>query len=291
MLKISTVKENCFPAMYQRGKRIAEEKAYKSFLIEEISEDTKEVSAQVKGSGSKWYDVTVTFDAHDDITDYVCDCPAYGNYFGMCKHCVALALAYRDTQKPPERQEIVDFPVRGPRKRETSDTLKNTIAKYAVRNNAYLLGEYYGQIRLEPVITSSYNSYHIEFKIGTRKLYVLKNICKMLDSVEYGKYDSYGKNLGFIHDRSAFTPEALTWIDLLSDYLKTQYNNLEFSSQVYSSSFRSISLNSYGIDKVLQKYMDQTIEIDGTPYQVRRGNPEIKMEIVKTEEQGASAFP
>ena len=101
MLKISTVKENCFPAMYQRGKRIAEEKAYKSFLIEEISEDTKEVSAQVKGSGSKWYDVTVTFDAHDDITDYVCDCPAYGNYFGMCKHCVALALAYRDTQKTP----------------------------------------------------------------------------------------------------------------------------------------------------------------------------------------------
>ena len=126
MLKISTVKENCFPAMYQRGKRIAEEKAYKSFLIEEISEDTKEVSAQVKGSGSKWYDVTVTFDAHDDITDYVCDCPAYGNYFGMCKHCVALALAYRDTQKPPERQEIADLPVRGPRKHETSDTLKNS---------------------------------------------------------------------------------------------------------------------------------------------------------------------
>ena len=50
MLKISTVKENCFPAMYQRGKQIAEEKAYKSFLIEEISEDTKEVSAQSTAS-------------------------------------------------------------------------------------------------------------------------------------------------------------------------------------------------------------------------------------------------
>ena len=76
--------------------------------------------------------------------------------------------------------------MRNPRKRETSDTLKNTIAKYAVRDNAYLLGEYYGQVRLEPVITTSYNSFHIEFKIGTRKLYILRNICKMLDSVEYG---------------------------------------------------------------------------------------------------------
>ena len=159
-----------------------------------------------------------------------------------------------------------------------------------MRNNAYLLGEYYGQVRLEPVITTSYNSFHIEFKIGTRKLYILRNICKMLDSVEYGKYDSYGKNLGFIHDRSAFTPEALSWIDLLSDYLKIQYNNMEFSSQIYSSNFRNLSLNGYGIDKVLQKYMDRTIEIDGTPYQVRHGNPEIKMEIVKTEEQGANIY-
>lgn len=290
MLKISTIKENCFPAMYQRGKLLAEKKGYKSFLIEEGAEGIKEVSAQVKGSGSKWYDVTVTFDSHDDIMDYVCSCPAYGNYFGMCKHCVALALAYRDTQTPRDSQGIVDFPVRGPRKRETSDTLKNTIAKYAVRNNAYLLGEYYGQVRLEPVITTSYNSFHIEFKIGTRKLYILRNICKMLDSVEYGKYDSYGKNLGFIHDRSAFTPEALSWIDLLSDYLKIQYNNMEFSSQIYSSNFRNLSLNGYGIDKVLQKYMDRTIEIDGTPYQVRHGNPEIKMEIVKTEEQGANIY-
>ena len=62
MLKISTIKENCFPAMYQRGKLLAEKKAYKSFLIEEGAEGIKEVSAQVKGSGSKWYDVTVTFD-------------------------------------------------------------------------------------------------------------------------------------------------------------------------------------------------------------------------------------
>lgn len=72
MLKISTIKENCFPAMYQRGKLLAEKKGYKSFLIEEGAEGIKEVSAQVKGSGSKWYDVTVTFDSHDDIMDYVC---------------------------------------------------------------------------------------------------------------------------------------------------------------------------------------------------------------------------
>ena len=50
MLKISTVKENCFHGnVSSRGKRIAEEKAYKSFLIEEISEDTKRSECTGKG--------------------------------------------------------------------------------------------------------------------------------------------------------------------------------------------------------------------------------------------------
>ncbi|MCA5963848.1 hypothetical protein LC724_30585 [Blautia sp. RD014234] len=108
--------------------------------------------------------------------------------------------------------------------------------------------------------------------------------------MEKGKYDSYGKNLGFIHDRSAFTPEALSWIDLLTDCLKTQFHNMEFSSQVYSSNFRKIGLSNYGMDRVLQKYTGGTIEIDGKPYQVICGNPVIGMEIVKTEEEGASIY-
>lgn len=290
MLKISTIKDNCFPAMYQRGKALFDKKAYKSFLVEDYLEDDKEVSAQVKGSEGKWYETTVVFDAEDEITDYICSCPAAGAYLGMCKHCVAVALAYRETQMPADSLGTVDFPSKTPANRRTSDTLKDTIAKYAVRNNAYLLGEYYGQVRLEPIITSSYNQFHIEFKIGAGKLYVLKNICKMLDCVEKGKYDSYGKNLGFIHDRSAFTPEALSWIDLLTDCLKTQFHNMEFSSQVYSSNFRKIGLSNYGMDRVLQKYTGGTIEIDGKPYQVICGNPVIRMEIVKTEEEGASIY-
>ena len=72
-----------------------------------------------------------------------------------------MALAYRDTQMPADSLGTVDFPSKTPANRRTSDTLKDTIAKYAVRNNAYLLGEYYGQVRLEPIITSSYNQFHI----------------------------------------------------------------------------------------------------------------------------------
>lgn len=292
MLKISTIKENCYDSIYQRGKQLFEEGGYRSYLEERGTYDTTEISAQVKGSGKKWYDVTVTTeeeDGEEEILDYVCTCPAYKNYFGMCKHCVTLALLYRERQKP-EKSAVpgqTERPTKKKKGRDTSEILKNTIAQYAVRNNAYLLGDYYGQIRLEPVITTSYNNYHIEFKIGARKLYVLKNICRMLDCVEKGKYDSYGKNLGFIHDESVFTQEALCWVEFLRVYLKTIFNNMDFGNQTYSSNFRNILLNSYGIDKVLQMYMDSVIEIDGKAFAVRQGNPKIKLQIASNGEPGA----
>ncbi|MCA5963847.1 hypothetical protein LC724_30580 [Blautia sp. RD014234] len=128
-------------------------------MVEDYLEDDKEVSAQVKGSEGKWYETTVVFDAEDEIADYICSCPAAGAYLGMCKHCVAVALAYRDTQMPADSLGNVDFPSKTPANRRTSDTLKDTIAKYAVRNNAYLLGsitDRYAWNRSSPLLITSF---------------------------------------------------------------------------------------------------------------------------------------
>ena len=47
MLKISTIKDNCFPAMYQRGKALFDKKSpIRVFLVEDYLEDDKEVSAR-----------------------------------------------------------------------------------------------------------------------------------------------------------------------------------------------------------------------------------------------------
>ncbi len=51
MLKMSTIKDNCFPAMYQRGKALFDKKAYKSFLVEDYLEDDKEY--QCPGEGKR----------------------------------------------------------------------------------------------------------------------------------------------------------------------------------------------------------------------------------------------
>ena len=55
----------------------------------------------VQGSGVGSYRTSVTLDLNDeDVVTYQCTCPASVNYDGMCKHEVALALAYLGSRAP-----------------------------------------------------------------------------------------------------------------------------------------------------------------------------------------------
>ena len=56
-----------------------------------------EVVASVKGSGRNIYEVDVSVDKEDNQIDNIyCECPAYGEYDGICKHCVAVLLEYNE---------------------------------------------------------------------------------------------------------------------------------------------------------------------------------------------------
>ncbi|MGN0400559.1 MAG: SNF2 helicase associated domain-containing protein [Blautia sp.] len=293
MLKLSVIRDNCFPSTYTKGRQLYESQKYKSYRKTELSEGDILVEASIKGSGSRWYEVSITIgeeDGEEDIIDYVCDCPAYESYFGLCKHCVALALLYREKQK----QDFAAMNIQkgmagftGKNKKaavETSRELKEVMSRCAMQKNGRFLGEYYQQIQIEPVITKERNMYFIEFRIGAGKMYVLKNICKLLDDIAKEKYSAYGKNLGFTHTRSAFAPEALKWIDFISEYLRARYT-LNFEDQIYSSNFRRIALSPYGMDKMFQMMMGERLEIQQKKYRIIQGNPCVQAEILSDGEE------
>ena len=48
--------------------------------------------ASVKGSGRNIYEVDVSIDTeNDEIDTCYCECRAYAEYGGLCKHCVAVS--------------------------------------------------------------------------------------------------------------------------------------------------------------------------------------------------------
>ncbi len=283
MLTLTMIKCYTYTATYAKGREIFAKGGVQGVELQKARKNGVRLTADVKGSGKKWYRTMVELGQDDDIEDYTCSCPAYSSFYGMCKHCVALALHYRDTQigaRTPGKKP-------GPQKRQTSDALKQILSQYGIRENGQLLGEYYHSVRIEPVFTMEYGRLYAEFRVGVKKLYILKNICKLLDDVQKGKFAEYGKNLGFFHDRAAFTEEGLEWLDILTDIMNTQFGRIDFASQIYSSNFRKIGLGNYGTERVLSRYVGKEIEINEIVYQVKDQDPPVKIRIAPEGEEGA----
>lgn len=170
---------------------------------------------------------------------------------------------------------------------KTSDSLRKMIETYAVKDRFHLFGGHYHTVNLQPEIRKVYRGYEIEFKIGEKKMYVLKNIPKLLDDTINCNYVSYGKNFGFQHDRSAFTEEALGWIDRMTDTLRNAMNVNDFQEYTYSSDYRCISLRNYAMERILTDFLGKDLEIDGRIYQIVDEDPKLVLKIKPQLESGA----
>jgi uncharacterized Zn finger protein len=86
-------KKTC-AAYFKKRERLYQLNQVKDFIVDE-DEEMDYITANVKGSGSNRYEVTVDYDVDaDKIMDIHCECPAYESYRGICKHCVATLLEY-----------------------------------------------------------------------------------------------------------------------------------------------------------------------------------------------------
>ena len=94
--------------VYQRGRQLYHSGGVTSIYLKECGDDVLELSAEVRGNGQPFYECEVILD-RDTIDDYSCDCPAgMDSRRGMCKHCVALALAYQNSSEirmPPKSNQ------------------------------------------------------------------------------------------------------------------------------------------------------------------------------------------
>lgn len=143
--------------------------------IEDDFENGFYINGIVEGSYGNEYDVWILVNKQTGkIDDYSCNCPAFFSYQGMCKHCVALALAYLEWQKTPTYLESLkgNFPAIY-QEPDTDIEMLNIIEAFALRKR---LKEQTacGNIELAPELHENYSpyyyrndySYFLTFKIG-----------------------------------------------------------------------------------------------------------------------------
>ena len=113
-----------------------------------------------------------------------------------------------------------------------------------------------GTIALAPQIKISYGKIHVEFKIGGKKKYVLKNTQVFADSLRHREFVKYGKELEFYHTLEAFGQESRPLAEFLLQEAETRGTE-KASWEYYGNKGRYVELNSGNMDSFFGIYPGQ----------------------------------
>lgn len=136
----------------------------------------------------------------------------------------------RARENETEEERLKDFlgistpePMFRPQK--TSRSIVAALQKMATdaKEQVYDLGNYQAKITIEPCLNKEAwpwsDYYHLTFRVGNDKKYVMKSISQFVQRVEEEAYFSYGKRLGFLHKRDNFAESSLPLLDFIMGYV------------------------------------------------------------------------
>ncbi|HBV96299.1 MAG: hypothetical protein JL50_01890 [Peptococcaceae bacterium BICA1-7] len=196
--------------VYEKGLAYCREKRVS---IDDLGEEDLCISGRV--SGSDEYEVEVCFSASGEITDMYCDCPAFSQYEGACKHIVALLKDYQQQQMDRKKLAAAKPGNRGGNSRladyifEYYDYSLKKSSKKPVSLEITL--EVFHEIRNpDRKVASS-----LSLRMGEDKLYMVKDIRKLLEAIDNGEEIVFGKQFTFDPAVHTFWSEDKPVIDLL----------------------------------------------------------------------------
>ncbi|MCD8377052.1 MAG: DEAD/DEAH box helicase [Oscillospiraceae bacterium] len=259
-------------------------------------ETSLSVSALVFGSRRSPYRVSLLLETEKGeqeqyITDYGCDCPAFAEYSGMCKHCVALALQYRESEELRREKERKPA-ARQPRAAPTTSLLAAALARYGAPSaNQLSSGIRRGTVHLEMSLKHDFFDprWVISCQIGVGRMYVVKNLVQLVRNVLRGADYAYGKNLQFVHAPEMFDAMSQKLLRILEQEVRricpdveSEYLNVGTSTQ-----YRTLHCSDDGMARILGLYLGGTVTLDGKSYPVVEGNPPISICLYPKGDAGA----
>ena len=289
MITKSYIKQMARTSAYTKGKNIYESGRVLDFDVEE-EEELDHIEATVKGSGRNSYTVSGSYDVDEEqVVDIACDCPAYAEYDGICKHCVAVLLEYRDWQEERDyydedempyydemSYDVKEFfrnmgisieekkPQKAKRPLETTPLFKELLDKKVERKKLPLLEQdIQGKVKVEPHMEiATVNGNMVNFKVGVNQMYVVKDIVKFAEDIEQQRYYVYGKKLEFTHTLEAFRKEdrpLVKWICKWAD----EYGKVLRQQRYYGYNYntRNIDFTATYLEEFINLMEDRQILI------------------------------
>ena len=248
--------------------------------IEYENELNFEISANV--IGTEVYKTYINI-KYGEIEDVTCTCEDYYNHYGICKHTLATVLEF--INNPQYIGKNVG------NEDEKIDNRLGLLADIKTGNNTFrnfkqIVNSFYqeeiegisdeedeikqnGTIKIEPIIyyEKFTGDIKVEFKIGNKKMYKIKNLAdfytRMLNKENY----KYGQKLEFIHTKEAFAEESrplLNFILKYSEIIKYANSNSNSNFRYYGKALNeaNILLGNSGIDDLFDVLKGKEVEFN-----------------------------
>ena len=245
---------------FQAGENLYNKGAVFDITYKEHENGNLEIEARIVEDSkvlTKVIAVTLIFKQRKSLSYRKCDCTSNSIWRGCCKHAVAAMLAFQNMSTDAKEFQ------------KSTDLAKNLVSKFedlAMReiNNEFAAANDENKVQLRPIFHIEKNKPHLTFIIGREKYYIMKDIERFLENLEFENEESYGKKLTFVHRNSAFEQRSLALIKFIKAYghrsRSTYINAFSFEEGV-SRNIKNLLLTEKAIDDFFEIYEDEYIDI------------------------------
>ncbi|SFA91932.1 DEAD/DEAH box helicase [Clostridium frigidicarnis] len=226
----------------------------KAFVNKE--DETLDINSRVKSQNyNKVYDVNIIADLKEEIVTHTeCTCEDYlknsiAEYTYCCKHIVASTLHYIDfLQRKIDnglKKDIKNKETGIPNNSKTKSEPENIddgerLLNSLEENNRQELINIEIYLKYNKLNNFNNNCFEVEFKIGNKKMYILKNIHEFIQSKKDRVELRYGKDFTYYPNRHYFSKDDENLLDFLEEYedisnMMDGYSRVPYAPKVIKS--------------------------------------------------------
>ncbi len=182
-------------------------------------------TATVRGEKDT-YRVVVDIGLHESIGYYSCSCQAFRNWYGACKHIVAVLLQIRQERTEDARRKQAEKEwtllhsqqAKGLPNKQIQEQVRQLIQQTVAKNVDRVqkrMDQNVGKFTLFPTVHITEGVFYISFAVGCTRLYKVKNISAFCQQVRTGAPAYYGKQKAIVHRLEDFEPQAAALVQMV----------------------------------------------------------------------------
>ncbi|MDR1913146.1 MAG: SNF2 helicase associated domain-containing protein, partial [Clostridiales bacterium] len=227
-----------------------------------VNPEKTKATAIIEGNYKK-YNVAIYLDPNGSLSKYTCDCSSNSIWRGACKHVVAVLFALMDFQS-----NSFDMVKIGRLAKAINEKLEGQI--FSEIENSLILQEPISEtepIRLEAKLIVKNHEKSLGFNIGSKRMYVIRNIGEFVSNVKNQTTAAYGK-FSFRHTPGAFDPNSRRLLEFLIKEVSTINDISSSLMQNYYSYYmmrqkvKGLTLTDRNMDEFFDIYMNRDLEVE-----------------------------